>query len=220
MMSIVLSAVAVLRHSSSTNMISPGSKAAILALVILWGAPLLAQDDPRVALFGGYSLAHMAPCSTQAGGCGVQFSETPESSNFNGWNSSLTYAPWKGLGLTADFSGYYGTVPFTSPARRHASVYDILFGPTWTFTQGRMSLFVHGLVGVQSLARSQSDETYNQNGSGLAWALGGGLDVSLHRHISVRFAQLDYLRAHLPADVTSNEYSNGLRYSGGIVFKF
>jgi hypothetical protein len=46
--------------------------------------------------------------------------------------------------------------------------------------------------------------------------VGGGLDMRVRKHIAVRFADLDYESVHVPG----NAAANGLRYSGGVVFRF
>lgn len=75
---------------------------------------MVAQDRTHFEVFGGYSFERIAPCGSPYSGffpCNEE--QVPGTSNFNGWNASLTGYFSKFLGATADFSGHYG--PYGNP---------------------------------------------------------------------------------------------------------
>lgn len=57
----------------------------------------------------------------------------------------------------------------------------------------------------------------SSSANSFAFTAGGGLDYALSRHISVRVAQIDYLRTYLPNN--ANGEQNSLRVGAGIVFR-
>jgi hypothetical protein len=193
-------------------------KAQIILLIALITGSAAAQDAPRVQIFGGYSLADIAPCGTSGGNCGFestgfQGSVSPKASTHNGWNAAATYLFARNIGVTADFGGYYGNLNYTNAATTNSSTYTILFGPTWTARLGRVSPFAHFLFGLESVHLNFT------SGNGFAFAPGGGLDYSVHKHVKLRLAQLDYLATHQPSSFGGG-YSSGFRYSGGLVLSF
>jgi hypothetical protein len=78
-------------------------KGLFLSLVpfILLGAAA-AQDTQRVEVFGGYSLLHDSIL-------------VPGAANFSGWDTSATIFLNRWLGVTADFSGHYGSSTMIVP---------------------------------------------------------------------------------------------------------
>jgi hypothetical protein len=193
------------------------SKTLLTLFVALTGIAA-AQAPQPVQIFGGYSLAHIAPCGTAGGSCGFegtsfQGSISPKTGNFNGWNAAATYFFAHGMGITADFAGYYGNVSYTSASATSSSTYTMLFGPTWAGKFGRVTIFSNFLFGAESFHLSFT------SGSGFATAFGGGVDYSLQKNVKLRLAQFDYLVSHQPASQNST-WSGGFRYSGGLVFSF
>jgi hypothetical protein len=173
-----------------------------------------AQEAQQSQIFGGYSLAHIAPCGTAGGSCGFegtsfQGSVSPETGNFNGWNAAATYFFAHGMGMTADFGGYYGNLSYTSASTTGSSTYTMLFGPTWAGKFGRVSPFAHFLLGAELVHLNFT------SGAGFVLAPGGGVDYSVRRHVKLRLAQFDYLVSH-----QNPAWSGGFRYSGGLVFSF
>ncbi len=83
-----------------------------------------------------------------------------------------------------------------------------MFGPTFAWRTRRVTPFMHVLLGRTNEAFASYDV--------FSWAIGGGLDVSVRKRMAVRFAELDYESVHVP----SNAAAKGLRYSGGVVFRF
>jgi len=188
--------------------------AAVLAFTfLLSGADSYAEA--KAEIFAGYSFQRAAPCGVSGSGCNFEHSEGPLTGNFNGWEAALT-GYWKNtLGVTADFTGHYGSSKLpsfsSSPgASVRFSSYSYLFGPTYARHLSQVTPFVHGLVGGVSWRSNLTQY------SDLAWVLGGGLDLKARQHFAVRIAQLDYLGNRAPNRVTASSW----RYSFGLVFAF
>jgi outer membrane immunogenic protein len=95
-----------------------------------------------------------------------------------------------------------------------------LFGPRVSLRRHRaVTPFAQALIGgvhgfdayfpVVSGASGVSDA--------FAFALGGGINTRLSRHLSVRPVQVDYFQTHLPNNAANRE--NNLRLGAGIVFE-
>lgn len=154
------------------------------------------QEPPKAEIFGGYQFVHGNTGISGASGF-----------NLNGWNTSASGFFTKNLGLTADFSGSYGT---PSSLGVKASFYSFLFGPSVRFpNSSRVTPFIHGLFGVGRVSASGFSDT------GFAWAAGGGFDASLSRNFSIRAVQVDFVQSKL-VNLTQNNF----RLSTGIVLRF
>ena len=183
----------------------------VLLTAVLSPALALAQDRVRGEIFAGYSLEHISPCGSQGSSpCGLELGVLPPTMSFNGWNASITGYLYPFLGLTADVSGHYGSSVPNSFSR-----YSYLFGPTVALRVRKFKPFAHALFGAASeSATVNSGLSYEK----YARAVGGGLDIAVSRHFAVRVAQFDYEWVNVPAYGAPSV--NGLRYSGGVVFKF
>lgn len=194
-------------------------KAAIgMALTTLLLSSPIAFGQRRAEVFGGYSLERTAPCGSSGGGCNFEGNAGPVTSNFNGWEASATEFVTRSLGVTADFTGHYGTAKFafaSSSGSLKASSYTYLFGPTYAWHLQQISPFVHGLVGGASWRSSSNLIQY----SGLAWAIGGGLDVRASPQFAIRVAQFDYQGTRTPGNGKTINGS-GWRYAAGVLLTF
>jgi len=188
------------------------------ALLITLTSTALAQDRPRTELFAGYSFERIAPCGTSTTyahgtSCGLELGELQSSTtNYNGWNASLTSYFLRFVGVTADFSGHYGSINGGISTPR----YSFLFGPSVAVPLLRLKPFAHALFGVE-----------RQNGGGLdnlfsftkpMIALGGGVDMDVSKRFALRVGQLDYEWQRNPTGGLPS--ATGLRFSGGVVFRF
>jgi opacity protein-like surface antigen len=186
--------------------------AVLLPLALMASA---AAQAPKLEVFGGYSVEHIAPCggntsSTQEFSCGLEQGELQTSKGyFNGWNASATGYFNRFFGVTADFAGHYG-------AFSTASRYSFLFGPTFKMRLPILSPFAHALFGfVKETAGNGFDSQYVFTKPEIA--LGGGVDVNVSRHFAVRPVQLDYELQTSPTSGISNP--TGFRLAAGVVFK-
>jgi opacity protein-like surface antigen len=196
----------------------------------------------KLEVFGGYSYMHMT--SGQSGASSIPGLPGPTTSmNTNGWNATVTYNVSRYLGLSGEFSGQYagdffGASHIISISGLDHSTHanNFLFGPTFSYRTGsKWRPFAHALLGVSRTstlpAVTQNNISYARNGritaDPFAFALGGGLDLNVNRRVSVRLAQIDYLRTYLNyntawgfENVTGLPTSqNHFRYAAGVVIK-
>lgn len=133
--------------------------------------------------------------------------------NLNGWNASATAFFHQYVGVTADFSGSYGT-PSVLGTGVDTKFHTYMFGPTVRYpNSSRITPFAHALFGgghtsASALGTSGSSTDFT-------WALGGGLDVGVSRQFAVRVAQADFLQTRI-----GGTGQNNFRYSAGVVFRF
>jgi opacity protein-like surface antigen len=155
-------------------------------------APAGAQE--QLKLFVGYSYLRPSVTYDQASACPLGCPSVPNSvtthPNLNGYEFSAAYKILPFVGLTADFSGHYGTV--TGSSSGHVQTY--LFGPELAFP-AKVSPFVHALVGVGHQAVGAGTSTssgvpvdiLSSSDTAFATALGAGIDL----HIAVSFLSRD-----------------------------
>ena len=196
-----------------------------LALLALSTMSVAATAQDKIKLFVGYSYLHPTMTYEQSFGCEVILGCPPPPlvlvtthPNLNGYEFSATYKliPW--LGVSADFSGHYGTVTGNSSGH----VQTFLFGPEVSFPS-KVSPFVHLLVGGahQSIGAGITPVTgfsasvLPTSGNSFATAVGGGIDLRVAPFLSVRPIQLDYL---LTRAYSSTQ--NQPRVSAGLVLRF
>jgi opacity protein-like surface antigen len=219
---------------------------ALLIMALFVSAAAIAEDSPKVQVFGGYSLLHADTngISNTNVDALLGTSGSNANHNFSGWNAELQYnvKPW--LGAVADFGGNYGKA--ISPASGSGlsgipgfNSYSFLFGPVLQQPRGKLRPFVHALFGANRLSSdSGAAATFfgtaptTANDTAFAMALGGGVDYKLVKGVSLRLGQLDYLYTrHAPLAYSGSFYGtdalsgtsnhqNNLRYSTGLVFAF
>jgi len=154
--------------------------------------PRAAAQD-HFELFGGYSFVHAsAPATTTilcpAPTCPITTSTLHP--NLNGWELSGTFKPGSWFGVTADFSGHYGTI---GTASTHLQTF--LFGPSVSYP-GAVSPFVHVLFGGahESIGNGSPSPlviTIPTSGNAFATAVGAGVDIKVFPAISIRPVQID-----------------------------
>jgi hypothetical protein len=127
---------------------------------------------------------------------------------------------WHGLGVVADVSGLH-----TANVNNTGTGLDLIiaaFGPryTWSPTHGRFAFFGHVLAGEAHGMNSifPSGAVFNSSGNSLALEIGGGVNLPLARHFSVRAFDANWLRTQLPNATTNMQ--NNLRLGAGIVYRF
>jgi outer membrane protein OmpA-like peptidoglycan-associated protein len=177
------------------------AKAICLMAVVLLGFSTLAvaQSDlgpSKLDIFAGYS--YMDP--------GGRIGGTNLKSMPGGWGIAPTYNFNRTFGLTFDAGGHYGD---------NADASTFMVGPKLTLHMDRVAPFAEFLIGLHRLSPSGLDD---HNAFGLM--AGGGFDVRVARHLSLRLLQADYVfgkhgDAYPLPDTTS---LNGARVQGGLVF--
>lgn len=122
----------------------------------------------------------------------------------NGWNLALHVHMAPFLGGEAEVARYGmgadSDVPHTT---------TVLFGPRVSVKVLRVGAYVHGLVGVEHSANNAS-----ASGTGLGYALGGGVDIPVLPFFAWRIAGDRISSTDSPAEGTK------ARFSTGVVFRF
>ena len=152
------------------------------------------EEVMQVDLFGGYSYQRLN--SSSGGG-----------TDLYGWAADMQTTLSRSFGLVMSASGAYGS-QFGADLR----LYSILIGPRLTLRTQRGNVFVHALVGGAQLRASAAG--VDAHSSGVATAMGGGVDVRLTRHTSLRVVQTDYLLTQIAGNTQHN-----YRLSTGLVFR-
>ena len=156
----------------------------------------------------GYARANAAP-----GQCGCF--------NMNGGSSEVAIHAFRALSVVADLTGERAA-SIGATAGDGLSLVAFTIGPRFShrFAGGKFTPFVQGLVGVahgfDGLFPGSSG-ALSGAASARAVVAGGGLDLTINRHIAIRAIQADYLRTQLP-NGQGNE-QNLLRAGAGIVLR-
>lgn len=153
--------------------------------------------------------------------------------SYNGFEGSAVYNINRYFGAKADISGTYrnqrvssqivnGTVSFDS----NQSLYNFLGGVQVkdNSSEARIKPFAHALIGAGYQKFSIKNATCTNAGgcsslifrdfsdTGLAGAIGGGLDVKVGKRVSIRAIQVDY------NPIKFNRVNHNVRFGAGIVF--
>ena len=133
-----------------------------------------------------------------------------------------------GLGVVASVTGVHANS--TSPQSAGLDMVTVVFGPRYTYAprRGRLSIFGQALVGeadgfhsVFAMGSGPAGNPVNgttDSANSLALQTGGGLDVRVSPHLSVRALEAEYLRTQLPNG--NDNLQNNLRLAAGVVYRF
>lgn len=179
--------------------------------------PPAPQPVPKVQVFGGYSLLHMAKGNLNGTNLDLDLNIYPltlvPQTNFNGWNAEGQYNVNRWLGAAVDFSGYSGK-PFTGmqglSGVPNETSYSILAGPVVTYRgprteKTRLTPYVHALFGWNRSTLGASTltdvpfpvSTTKTSYTDFVMSFGGGVDFRVTKHFSVRLGQLDWFRTSI-----------------------
>lgn len=192
----------------------------VVVLLGILALPLMAQDNPKAEVFGGYQYQYL----------GGDFTGL----NTNGWDASVTGNINKHFGIGGDFGGVYKsenvtvtTGDGTATASAKAHLYTYTFGPVIAMDfGGKINPFAHALFGGFTLGGSGTGCITGGGGSGcgsasastngFAFKLGGGVDVKVAKAIAIRLAQFDWNYYH----ANSRGESKNISIATGVVFRF
>ena len=179
----------------------------VLLVAVTSAAPVLeAQGEPsKFELYGGYNYVRFNINANVAG--------QPPSQTFNGngGGGDFMYGVNNWFGVLGDMGGYWAT----NSARQGAAM-PYLFGPRVSLLHhGKVTPFIQALFGGV-LTSSGIEQTGWQ--SHFAMTAGGGIDVKLSRHFSIRPVEAEYFLTKLPDGL--NNRQNNFRFGAGIVFRF
>jgi hypothetical protein len=138
--------------------------------------------------------------------------------NMQGGSAQVQAQVWGRICAVADVAGFHtGNVNGTGIG---LDLITFTFGPryVWAPPRRRFVLFGQALVGGAHGMNSifPSSAGINSSGNSLALQLGGGIDVPLSHHFSVRALDADWLRTQLPNATTNVQ--NNLRLGVGIIY--
>jgi len=181
------------------------------AFLILLGGSLsaqllIAQEYPKAEVYGGYSYVRV----------GTNFHV--DAQNANGWEASVSGNFNKWFAVEGSVGGFYKTYPKVDLGP--LGIFDVKVSD-YSYAGGpRLNvgpLFIHALFGGDRLAGSISGISASQTGA--AGFLGGGVQMKIRPHISVR-ASVDYGFTHHDLLGVQSFTQNHLRVGGGLVYSF
>jgi len=184
----------------------------IVALTLALPIISLAQEAPRVEVFGGYSYMRLEDI-------GIDGLDR----DLNGYNVAGAITIFKkSLAIKADVSGHFGNiaVPGISVDQNQTL---FLFGPQYSLRKSsRIQPFAHALFGFARVKLDADAISGDISDNGFAFALGGGVDIkALSSRLSLRLVQADYVRTKLDfLGVGDSNSSNNVRISTGMVVRF
>jgi hypothetical protein len=160
-------------------------------------------------LWNNVSIADLAPSNLK----------TTFLSGLNGADIGATFNFKPTVGLKLDFSANTQSGNFTTSGKN----YSFAVGPVIKKHSGKFNPFGEMLVGVAHQSVSGFSVSGGQNA--FTAIAGGGIDVKLSQHISVRPVEADYVwtayHTVKPTDfLIISSRQNNFRYVGGLVFTF
>lgn len=207
----------------------------VLAALFFLPLPARAQlTAGRLEVFTGYSYGQW--------NTGGELSNNQYVS-LSGWDVAPSLKLFPFIRLAADVSGYagsfgafvnnFGGTGIPVDLHEHSRVYSFTAGPEAGIRLLHFRPFAHGLVGATKGVIYDKEA----NGSGqivkfetdhtrLSFAVGGGLDWNLTRHVSFRVFQIDWFRTNFSDFANSSGTlfkagrQNSARISTGLVWRF
>jgi hypothetical protein len=205
----------------------------VAGIILLSGMVAWAQEFPRVDVGVDYSYARYGPSSPYSQG-----------HSLNGGGGELNVNINEYLGIKMDLQGYgSNTTTFniapnsTFPAGAHGNVqgnlFTYLFGPQFKVRAHHIQPYAQLLFGgAHSNVYGNAYHTICQPLAGgctlskapaadaFAMDFGGGVDIPLGKHVTIRPAQIDYLLTRFTNPFTGTNNQNNFRYSAGFLFSF
>jgi hypothetical protein len=203
----------------------------LLGAILLLAIPAFAQDNsPKLDIALDFSFARWNPAGNYS-----------NIVNLYGGGASITAFFTDFVGIKGEFNGY-GNENYTFnirngeggfvPVGLRGNFFTYLFGPVIQKRSGAIRPFGEVLLGAahtnlyQSVTTKQALAT-TPSSDAFAMAVGGGLDLRINKHISLRLGEADYLLTHFNAyngsavaPFFSNYNQNSFRVLSGIVFSF
>lgn len=169
-------------------------------LVLLGAGSAMAQENRGVEVSGNYQY--------------VRFNPGNGASGINCMGGSGSFGAY--LTARAGIIGEFGACKVTGLASgTSAHEMDYLFGPRMYFhSHGRLFPYVQTLLGGERLSAGVTG-VGSGSSNAFAWTAGGGADVTLTRHVSLRAIQVEYLYTHF-----GGASQNSFRLQSGLVWRF
>jgi opacity protein-like surface antigen len=175
----------------------------LFAFLVLLSGVAQAQDHSKVDIFAGYSFDRW---------------DGAKNFNLNGGSASVAYNVNNWLSGVADFGGYHNGNVLNTGLDFTLSTY--LFGPRISYRHSnRVTPFGEVLFGAERVSTTTAAGA-SRSDSNFAMTVGGGFDVKLAKHFSIRPAKVDYLLTRFSAAGGNPQSQKNLRVSTGVVFNF
>jgi hypothetical protein len=182
------------------------SLAVVLLLAAVSAGPAVwALEEPsKLELYAGYDYFRF--------NINANVSGQPPSQTFNGngGGGELIYNVNHCLGVLGDVSGSWDT----NSSSQGASM-PYLFGPRLNLRHGVVTPFVQVLLGGVLTSSGIAQIGWQSH---FAMTAGGGIDLKLSRHFSIRPLQAEYFLTKIPDGLKNRQ--NNFRFSAGVVFRF
>jgi hypothetical protein len=165
----------------------------VLLPLLVFPVSALAQQTPKVEVFGGYSnlAANFNASSFDMNGVNLSAQE-----NLNSW-----------FGGVLDFSTHFGTENGFK-----TNTQSVTYGPVFSYRKNKSIVpFGHAMLGAERGGSNYLN--ISQPETRFAAYAGGGLDVNVRPNIALRLIQVDYLMTKF-----SNSRQDNMRLSAGVVF--
>jgi hypothetical protein len=188
--------------------------------------PPLRHNASKAEFFLGYSYFRGVPA----------LSPGNRMVGLNGGRASIAFDLNRYLGLIADFGGYHATAlrltgagaVLPRVADASGTAYTSLFGPRFSYRKyNRITPFTQILFGgvhasqvtLSGCTGSLCTPLPTQNG--FAMTAGGGFDIRVFRHLSIRAIQAEYMMTRF-GDPTMgvSQTQTDLRLSSGLIYRF
>jgi hypothetical protein len=179
-----------------------------------------AQDVPKAEIAFGYSFINVHP-------------EYPKitSFNINGGGASFVYNAGHYFGIKAEFMDYTGgggaqlrALGYTGNVSGNLFTYE--FGPQIKKHSGKVQPFAEALFGAAHTGiygtifnAVNGIQAAGNSNNAFAMSLGGGLDIPVNQHLSIRPAEVDYILTEF-SNNKAGATQNNFRYFGGIDLTF
>jgi len=183
----------------------------ILLLAVCVATPCSAQERSEWEFFGGYSFKK-AEVREYFRSTPIIYSPRNRDRSLNGWSASVTENLNDWIGGTLDISGHSDSRVELGVTNRQR-MYSIMYGPRISYRRSWSTPFVHVLLGVAHSDVRVTPVGPHASDFAFAAAAGGGLDVRILDHVSLRVFQVEYFRAE-PLGTNPNR----VRASAGVVF--
>lgn len=203
----------------------------IIACLALAALPAAAQNAPAFEVGAGYAYRSFnAPSFPNAAGGGPE-----PHMGMNGWFATAGYNFNGFIGAVTDVDWTRANVPNDPNFAGKNTFSSVLIGPQiYPVGHHLISPFVHVEFGLAHFDNNISNIplgtgcntpgnlTCSLTDGSFALAAGGGLDVSLGRHLAVRLAQFDWERSQMfePSGATGNGNQNNWKVKAGVIVRF
>lgn len=208
----------------------------VLGIVLLFGTVAFAQDYAKVEVPMYYSFMRFNP----------ENSNIVSGFSMNGGGGGVTVYVNHTFGISAEFNGYGSTTQtFHFPATANSpcpsgctvvgsgDMFSYNVGPTFKYRGEKWEPFVEALFGgAHSNTYSNvfhnvcvnpgvCTTTHTPSNNAFDFIIGGGLDIPVGHHLSIRPAQFDFVLTRFGNDFTKgNQNQSNFRYNGGVVLRW